>query len=1277
VNGICASSQTVSVVVNTISAITVGALPNPICAGQTVSLTAFGALTYTWNPIALTGSLVTNSPIVTTTYSVTGTNLFGCTNNTVLTVTVNPLPTLSILSTATTICSGASATLTGIGAGTFTWSPGAITGNTISVNPTSTTNYTVLGLSPSGCSNTATFNLSVTPIPTVLTSASNLSICVGNSSTLAATGATNYTWNPGALTGSIVVVSPTVSTTYTVVGSNGICASSQTVSIIVNPSPIVTISSTNSVICSGTQLTLTANGANTYSWLPPIGAISQTVTDTPLSNTIYTVNATATDGCTNQAVYSVTVNTAPTITAISSPTSLCFGNSATLSANGATSYTWLPVGLTASLTVVNPTITTTYSVTGDNGVCTTTETLSLIVNPNPVVTVNTSSTLVCIGNTVSLTASGASTYSWNPIGLTGATVTNAPTSTTTFTVIGIDLNGCSNQAQVTVSVNPLPTLAVAVSPATICLGGTATLSAGGALNYTWSPGSVLGGTIAVTPSITTNYSVVGIDALGCSNIQSVSLLVLPNPTVTAVSSSTGVCSGSSATLTASGALTYTWEPGTITNSVAIISPTATTIYTLTTTNGICGVGNNTISVSVNTLPIASASVSGTITCATLSVNLIGSATPTNVTYSWNGPGSFSSVAQSPTGLTSLGNYTLIVTDATTGCSSASATTAIVSNSNAPSVSITVSGSITCFNNSATVTALPSATNISYSWIGPATFTNTNSVFTVSVGGNYSLTVTDLISSCIANTIVTVYTDTNVPISATLVPATCSGTLTNNDASIIVAGFTTGDKFDYVMGSTYTGTAVYASATTIPLTGILTNTISNPIVQTAYTVRFFGANGCIKDTTVFLTPTSCITNTIFGISKAASSPSIQANGTYNVTYKVVVKNYSSVHLNNVILIENLATTFPLPTTFSIISSPAIITPGSSLVLNPTFDGTLQTSLTTTLSVLNPNSTDTILFTLNINPKGVFGTYKNSIVGFSQPSLGIALVDSSNVGINPDPDGDGYPTNNNIPTPLNFSPKLLFALTKVGAISDKLQDNTYDISYTLTAYNLGNDTLRNIVIKDSLFNATIKQPATYSLKSGPVPLGSLIANTNFNGNTDINLTLPSQSKLAPGFASSISFTINVDPDTITVIKNTAFGRALSSTSIAVSDTSGSGINPDINGNGVSNESTDNNPTLLTVSNSTLFVPEGFSPNDDNVNDLWVIKGFPKGLENTVTVFNRWGNKVYQKTNYDNTWNGFPNVTGTLGNEKLPQGTYYYIIEFKSGNYKALNGYVILQY
>ena len=119
------------------------------------------------------------------------------------------------------------------------------------------------------------------------------------------------------------------------------------------------------------------------------------------------------------------------------------------------------------------------------------------------------------------------------------------------------------------------------------------------------------------------------------------------------------------------------------------------------------------------------------------------------------------------------------------------------------------------------------------------------------------------------------------------------------------------------------------------------------------------------------------------------------------------------------------------------------------------------------------------------------------------------------------------------------------------------------------------------------------------------------------------------MPPGTVNSVAFTINVNPDTMTVVRNSAFGRAISSTSnIAVSDTSNNGSNPDTNDNGVWNEPVDNVPTVLSISNNTLFIPNGFSPNGDGRNDMWVIKGLPVSFENTVTIYTTDGAIKYIK-------------------------------------------------
>jgi gliding motility-associated-like protein len=328
-------------------------------------------------------------------------------------------------------------------------------------------------------------------------------------------------------------------------------------------------------------------------------------------------------------------------------------------------------------------------------------------------------------------------------------------------------------------------------------------------------------------------------------------------------------------------------------------------------------------------------------------------------------------------------------------------------------------------------------------------------------------------------------------------------------------------------------------------------------------------------------------------------------------------------------------------------------------------------------LSGNAVDSISFTVRLTTNGFFGPFKNSIVGFASNSASVAVKDSSNAGLDPDSDGDLNPNNNSVPTTFTLAPKLFFGITKMGEVSSKLDNNTFNISYSITVHNLGNDTLYNVVLKDSLFEKTIKAPANYIIKTAPVANGNLAANPLFDGKTDINLLDPLNSKMPPGFVNTITFMINVNPDTVSTISNSAYGNAIGSNNKLVSDTSNAGSNPDSNGNGIWNEPADNIPTVLTISNHTLFIPQGFTPNGDGKNDLFVIKGLPSPGENAFTVFNRWGNKVYFSSNYENTWDGQPNVVGALGNNKLPQGTYFYILDMKGSGIKPITGFIVVQY
>jgi uncharacterized delta-60 repeat protein len=355
-----------------------------ICIGASATLSGTGATTYAWQPGNLTGS-PSVSPSSTTTYTVTGTDANGCSNTGTYQITVNALPSVGINSSASTICNGASASLSGTGATTYAWQPGNLTGSP-SVSLSSTTTYTVIGTDANGCSNTATYQVTVNALPSVGINSSAASICNGTSATLSGTGASSYAWMPGSLSGS-PSVSPSSTTTYTVTGTNGNgCTNTATYQITVNALPTVGINSSAASICNGLSATLNGTGASSYTWMP--GSLTGSPSVSPSSTTTYTVTGTDANGCSNTGTYQITVNALPSVGINSSASTICIGASASLSGSGASTYAWQPGNLTGS-PVVSPTSNTTYTVVGtDANGCTNSSTtlISIYAPGNPLCT---------------------------------------------------------------------------------------------------------------------------------------------------------------------------------------------------------------------------------------------------------------------------------------------------------------------------------------------------------------------------------------------------------------------------------------------------------------------------------------------------------------------------------------------------------------------------------------------------------------------------------------------------------------------------------------------------------------------------------------------------------------------------------------------------------------------------------------------------------------------------------------------------------------------------
>ncbi|MFN5673468.1 MAG: gliding motility-associated C-terminal domain-containing protein, partial [Bacteroidota bacterium] len=1362
--GTCSANSQFTLSVVPLPSLTLTASNATICSGFTTALIATGATNYTWDPGTITGSNIVVSPTVTTTYTLTGESN-GCSTTSTLLVFVNPLPTVTANANPTIICVGLTTTLTAGGATTYTWLPGLQTGASFTDAPLATQIYSVIGLDANNCPNIAAVTVSVLPSPTVNVAASPTAICFGGSTTLTATGANTYTWLPSASNNSAIVETPTVNATYTVIGDNAGCSQTQTIAITVNALPTITAVSNPTVVCAGSGITLTANGGISYTWAP-IGSTLNPATDNPTISTTYTVDGLDANGCSGQGTVNILVNALPTLTlaatpaticpgatstlnasgainytwapinstvnpvavtpsltttytasgedangcigidsiqvvVVPSPTvlisplnaSVCAGSNVTLTATGATNYTWLPSNGTNSLTVETPTTTSTYTVIGDNGGgCPNSTTVSVFAFSLPTITAVTNPTVVCAGLGVTLTANGGISYTWAPIGSTLNPATDNPTISTTYTVDGQDANGCSGQGTVNILVNALPTLTLAASPATICSGNTSTLTASGAINYTWSPQNTTVNPVPVTPTVTTTYTASGEDANGCIGIDSIQVQVVPVPTVAISPLNLTVCAGSSATLTATGAANYTWLPSGSNNTFIVDNPTVTTTYTLIGDNGGNCPNTQTVDIMVNPLPAnVTVACSGTITCATPTVQLFAGSTSSNVGYNWNGPNSYTSSIQNPTLNVQWGDFTVTVTDTITGCST-TATINVPTDGSIPSVTATSSGSITCAVNTVTLIAVNTTTNPGYTWTGPASFTANAQTVTVTSPGTYTVIVEDLSSNCKDTAIVSVGIHTRVEITASISAATCSNGISLNNGQITLSNFGGFDKYDLNAGSSYTGTATFSlGAANIPTNGIVTSNLANPTNTLAYTIRLFDNQGCIKDTTLILNPVDCVPK-VLGIAKSIVSVITNtADGTYDVTYNVTLKNTDLAPLNNVSLTENLANTFPFPTAFTVSAGPTVVSLNSSLLANTGFDGLTQTNLIVSAqSTIVPNKTDSVRFTVKVAPNGNFGPFKNVVIGSAKTVFSVTVADTSQTGSKPDPDLDNNPNNNNNPTVVSFTPVRLLGLTKRGyAVSVNNDPRHYKFYYTISVHNLGNDTIRNISITEDLTKA-VKSPASYTVLTKQAT-GALAANVNFDGKTITELLNVPVSKLRPNATDSIQLVLNVFTDTVRVFVNTASVQATwKNIKTGVADTlrdiSNNGINPDKDGNYITNEYNDNMPTVIVLDALVYepMVPNGFSPNGDGNHDLWVLYNIPFGCNVKVEIYNRWGNKVYTNNAYANDWDGTSNVSGTLGKNKLPQGTYYYILNYEGDcseltpdQNKPKTGFVELRY
>ncbi|MDZ7899348.1 MAG: hypothetical protein U5N85_15155 [Arcicella sp.] len=830
----CTATATTTVTEKATPTVTVA--PATLCAGATGTLTAdTNADTYSWSS-SVSGFTATTKDVSVSqagTYTVLVTK-DGCTAIATTTVEVKPSITLTV-STAS-ICAGTTGTLTAGGASTYSWtsSNAGFTATTATVNVTQGGIYTVIGTS-GNCSASATTTVTVKPTPTV--TVPSIAICAGSTDTLTATGADSYAWSntDGAFTSTTASLSVTKTGVYTVIGTKDGCTAVATVNVGAKVTPTITVPPIT--IC-GTSGTLTATGANSYVWSNTDGTFTSTTASLEVTKSgVYTVVGTNTDGCTASATTTVTINTNPN-PSIDTITPKCIGEPIVLNVSGGTGNTYSWTGsenFTSS--VQNPTVTPlptqagTYTyevlVLGTGG-CTGTATTSVVIKPNPALTI-TPAISICAGDNGILTASGADSYSWTGGGFTATTASIDVTTQGVYSVIGTK-DGCTATATTSVTVKAIPT--IAVIPVTLCAGSKGTLTASGADTYSWTGGGFTATTASIEVTTEGVYSVIGTKD-GCTAIATTTVEVKPSITLTV--STASICAGATTNLTVGGANTYTWTgPGTFTATGAnpVVSVEGT--YTVIGTSGDC-TASATTSVTVNSS--LSLTVSTAAICVGATTNLTVSGADS---YTWTGPETFSATGANPV-VSAIGTYTVIGTSSA-GCSATLTTT--VTEKATPTV--TATGTTLCNGASGNITASGADT---YAWTGPGTFTATGANPAVTVAGTYTVIGTST-TGCTANATANVIVKPNITLTATAATI-CAGTTGN----VTVSG-----------ADTYTWTGP----------GTFTATGANPVVSVAGTYTVIGTSGdCTASATTSVTVNSSLSLTV-------STAAICAGATTNLT-----------------------------------------------------------------------------------------------------------------------------------------------------------------------------------------------------------------------------------------------------------------------------------------------------------------------------------------------------------------------------------------------------------
>ncbi len=1290
------------------------------CAGSSVTFTAPAVQggTYLWSGPGVTG-LTTQTVSVNTsaTYTCAITPPQGalCAYTVTRTLNFTPLPVANAGPTQSITCAPTTTTLAGSGGGTYAWSgPGIVSGGT-TANPVVNQSGVYSLIVTSGACSSAASTVAVgfnTVAPVASTIAANPINCATLSvnAAVTATAGMSYSWSgPGVVSGgatssALVNVPGNYVVTVTNSSGNG-CQSTATVAVPQNTTVSISLSTSGAITCTNNNAVVSGNqpGYN-YTWTPPGGGSITSGQGTPTANISGAGSYTAlalnpANGCTISAAISPSVsNTTGVPNATSTGTVTCASNAVNLnSATSGVTYTWVaPAGSSISSGVNSAaasgsgggtyTLNITSTVNGclnSNVVTVTTQTVK------PVAVINTTPVVMCNPSTVTINGSPASgvTYTWTGPSVVGGTNTanaNVNAAGVYSLAVTSTSNGCTSTSAATVNITsnltaPVITALGSQTAASGCgtssiviLSGTATPAGS---TYTWaSSGGFSSGVNNSTVAVngTTTYTLNSTHPVtGC--ISSLVYTVTPSvnqPTVTAsASNGTITCANPIQTTTVtsnpSSGVTYAWSgPGIVgANNTAVVSGSLAGVYNLTVTNTSNNC-NTTVSynLSANNTPITpNAVASNTVNCNVTTATLVTAPTPTAAAfnYSWSVGPTTSSITVNPTVNTS---YVVTVTNPSNGCVGTQ-TINVVANTIAPTA-VSISPStvlLACPAQTAFITG--SATGaVSYSWVAPAGgsilsgATTATAQVTSSSVGTFSLIATGA-NGCSASAA-----------TATVSPNTNAPTFSLSNANPSITCLTASPNVTVAL----TSTVAIQGYTWSPTAGIVGTNSTAAVSFSApgiYTVVIEATNGCLSTGTVSVgnattAPTivagtataqniSC-TNTIVSIAPTftpsanltytwsgpgiVGSPNnanvqVNQNGSYSLTVTNTLTGCSTTSLTVPVVGTNV------PPSLNVSSSSSIgigCQPNTSTVsLTASSAGSVTYSWSTgaTSSVINTANAGTYTVTVTDNSSGCSATQTITVANnTTTPSFTASASGNLPCGGAGTTTLNAQASNTNVvynwsgPAITNGSNTANPEVNGAGVYTVVVTDNITGCASTQTV---------------SVSSTSVVAAFNPDVTSGVAPL-----TVNFT-NQSIGAITYSWS-FGNGTSTQVNPTNVFSPGTYTVVLTSMNGACTSTAEI-----------------------------VIKVNNKIGNIPEVFTPNGDGHNDVFEITGLDSYPNNSLQIFNRWGNQVYFAKPYKNDWDGSPNANGKTGSNKLPTATYFYILDLGDQDQTIMRGFIQLQY